>query len=165
MVASMKRSIPNSICVALMVLMFVSLVKDVRSFVPTTQRRVATYYSSSTTQMAASITIEREDVIVLPKIREERGSEAIEERRSRQGNESWEVRIYNDGLNTREHVARCLVQVTGLSELQAYSTMMLAHHQGMASVGQWVYEIAEMYHDALRSKGIICDIIPVDGQN
>lgn len=100
--------------------------------------------------------------MTLPKVEAESEATAVEERRS--GSEAWEVRIYNDGLNTREHVARCLVQVTGLSELQAYSTMMLAHHQGMAAVGQWVYEIAEMYHDALRNKGIICDIIPVDEQ-
>ena len=79
-----------------------------------------------------------------------------------QGSEAWEVRIYNDGLNTREHVARSLVQVTGLSELQAYQTMMQAHQNGMAAVGRWVYEVAEMYHDALKKKGIVCDIIPVE---
>jgi len=78
------------------------------------------------------------------------------------GSEAWEVRIYNDGLNTREHVARSLVQVTGLSELQAYQTMMQAHQNGIAAVGRWVYEVAEMYHDALKKKGIVCDIIPVD---
>uniref|UniRef100_A0A7S1BGR1 Uncharacterized protein n=1 Tax=Corethron hystrix TaxID=216773 RepID=A0A7S1BGR1_9STRA len=32
----------------------------------------------------------------------------------------WELRIYNDHMNTREHVARCLVQVTGLNEGAAY---------------------------------------------
>ena len=84
------------------------------------------------------------------------------QQRQRQGSEAWEVRIYNDGLNTREHVARSLVQVTGLSELQAYQTMMQAHQNGIAAVGRWVYEVAEMYHDALKKKGIVCDIIPVD---
>eukprot|EP01083_Nonionella_stella_P226258 803707_1 len=78
------------------------------------------------------------------------------------GNEAWEVRIYNDGLNTREHVARCLVQVTGLTEIEAYQTMMQAHHNGMAVVGLWVFERAEMYHDALKKKGIFCDMVPVD---
>jgi ATP-dependent Clp protease adaptor protein ClpS len=84
-------------------------------------------------------------------------------RRERSGNEAWEVRIYNDGLNTREHVARSLVQITGLSEICAYNTMMQAHQNGMAVVGTWVYEIAEMYHDALRKQGILCDLVPVDG--
>lgn len=80
--------------------------------------------------------------------------------RQGKGGEPWEVRIYNDGMNTREHVARSLVQITGLSEANAYSTMMQAHQNGMAVVGQWVYEIAEMYHDRLRDNGIICDLVP-----
>jgi ATP-dependent Clp protease adapter protein ClpS len=75
--------------------------------------------------------------------------------------ETWEVRLYNDGLNTREHVSRSLVQVTGLSEYQAYQTMMRAHQNGMAVVGRYLYEIAEMFHDALKREGIICDIVPV----
>lgn len=75
--------------------------------------------------------------------------------------EHWEVRLYNDGLNTREHVSRSLVQVTGLSEFQAYQTMMQAHEKGMAVVGRYFYEIAEMFQDALKREGIICDIVPV----
>ena len=82
--------------------------------------------------------------------------------RKRMGNEAWEVRIYNDGLNTREHVARSLVQVTGMSEMDAYQTMMQAHQNGIAVVGRWPYEEAEMYQDALQKNGIVCDIVPVD---
>ncbi len=85
----------------------------------------------------------------------------VEERR-RMGSEAWEVRIYNDRMNTREHVARALVQVTGMSEMGAYQTMMQAHQNGIAVVGRWVYEIAEMYHDALKKNGIVCDIVPVE---
>jgi ATP-dependent Clp protease adapter protein ClpS len=40
--------------------------------------------------------------------------------------------------------------VTGLSEYQAYQTMMRAHQNGMAVVGRYFYEIAEMFHDALK---------------
>jgi len=82
--------------------------------------------------------------------------------KQRVGNEAWEVRIYNDGLNTREFVARCLVQIVGLSEMIAYQTMMQAHQNGIAVVGRYVYERAEMYHDALKKSGIICDLVPVD---
>jgi ATP-dependent Clp protease adapter protein ClpS len=92
-----------------------------------------------------------------PKTRNDRS-----QRRQRQGNEAWEVRIYNDGLNTREHVARSLVQITGMSEINAYQTMMQAHQNGLAVVGRYVYEIAEMYHDALRKQGIVTDLVPVD---
>jgi len=78
------------------------------------------------------------------------------------GSGAWEVRIYNDGTNTREFVARCLVQITALSESTAYQTMMQAHQNGIAVVGTYVYELAEMYHDALKENGIVCDLVPVE---
>eukprot|EP00567_Pseudictyota_dubia_P009663 CAMPEP_0197451284 /NCGR_PEP_ID=MMETSP1175-20131217/28335_1 /TAXON_ID=1003142 /ORGANISM="Triceratium dubium, Strain CCMP147" /LENGTH=121 /DNA_ID=CAMNT_0042983941 /DNA_START=461 /DNA_END=826 /DNA_ORIENTATION=+ len=87
---------------------------------------------------------------------------AEEKAKDRVGNEGWEVRIYNDGMNTREFVARCLVQIVGLSEMSAYQTMMQAHQNGIAVVGRYVYERAEMYHEALKKNGIICDLVPVD---
>eukprot|EP00559_Dactyliosolen_fragilissimus_P001485 CAMPEP_0184869808 /NCGR_PEP_ID=MMETSP0580-20130426/35373_1 /TAXON_ID=1118495 /ORGANISM="Dactyliosolen fragilissimus" /LENGTH=181 /DNA_ID=CAMNT_0027371537 /DNA_START=55 /DNA_END=600 /DNA_ORIENTATION=+ len=82
--------------------------------------------------------------------------------KKRSGSEAWEVRIYNDGTNTREFVARCLVQITGLSEITAYQTMMQAHQNGLAVVGRYVYELAEMYYEALKKNGIVCDLVPVD---
>lgn len=100
-------------------------------------------------------------VLERPAVEERRTDDPVKDRQG-VGSEAWEVRIYNDGLNTREHVARSLVQVTGMSEMDAYQTMMQAHQNGMAVVGRYLYEIAEMYHDALRKNGIICDIVPVD---
>lgn len=84
--------------------------------------------------------------------------------KKRTGSEAWEVRIFNDGKNTREFVARCLVQIVGQSEITAYQTMMQAHQNGVAVVGRYVYEIAEMYYGALKKNGIICDIVPVDDE-
>lgn len=100
-------------------------------------------------------------VLERPEVAERTDKEPTKDRKQ-QGSEGWEVRIYNDGLNTREHVARSLVQVTGMSELVAYQTMMQAHQNGIAVVGRWVFEVAEMYHDELKRNGIVCDIIPVD---
>lgn len=111
-------------------------------------------------------TIEKEQIktggpAVLDRPATQKHREPTKERKG-MGHEAWEVRIYNDGLNTREHVARSLVQVTGMSEVSAYQTMMQAHQNGIASVGRFVYEVAEMYHDALRKNGIVCDIVPVE---
>lgn len=78
------------------------------------------------------------------------------------GSESWEVRIYNDGMNTREFVARCLVQIVGHSELTAFQTMMQAHQNGIAVVGRYAYEVAEMYFGELKKNGIVCDLVPVE---
>lgn len=85
--------------------------------------------------------------------------------RNQEGGEAWEVRIYNDGMNTREHVARALVQITSMTEMTAYQTMMTAHQNGIASVGMFCFEIAEMYNEGLRKQGIVCDIVPVDEEN
>lgn len=120
--------------------------------------------------MAGPSVLERETVrtagpAVLDRPQVEERSRAPSKDRQQQGNEAWEVRIYNDGLNTREHVARSLVQVTGMTELVAYQTMMQAHQNGIAVVGRWVFEVAEMYHDELKRNGIVCDLIPVDDES
>ena len=119
---------------------------------------------------SSSSTIEREQVrtaggpAVLDRPvteRKEKVESPVKER-SPVGGEAWEVRIYNDGMNTREHVARALVQITGMTEMTAYQTMMMAHQNGIASVGRFCFEIAEMYNEGLRTQGIISDIVPVD---
>jgi len=87
---------------------------------------------------------------------------APSKQRHQEGGETWEVRIYNDGDNTREHVARSLVQITGMGEMTAYQTMMTAHQNGIASVGLFAFEVAEVYNEGFRKQGIVSDIIPID---
>mmetsp|Transcript_23455 Transcript_23455/g.57669 ORF Transcript_23455/g.57669 Transcript_23455/m.57669 type:complete len:165 (-) Transcript_23455:303-797(-) len=135
--------------------------------------------TSSSKMMTTAAAVTRDNLVMMPatlpkeKIRTagpavldrpttEKKSENPRKERSRTGGETWEVRIYNDGMNTREHVARSLVQVTGLSEMSAYQTMMRAHQDGIATVGKWCFEIAELYNEGLRKNGIISDIVPVD---
>ena len=89
-------------------------------------------------------------------------SKSPEKERKHTGSEAWEVRIYNDGKNTREFVARCLVQIVGHSEHTAYAVMMQAHQNGIAVVGRYVYEVAEMYYGELKKNGIVCDLVPVE---
>ena len=125
--------------------------------------------SSIPLNMAAPATIEREKTVKRfvssPAIQERGSSEKVPaKQRNQEGGEAWEVRIYNDGTNTREHVARALVQITGMAEMTAYQTMMTAHQNGIASVGMFCFEIAEMYNEGLRKEGIVSDIIPVDDE-
>ena len=109
----------------------------------------------------SATTIERPTTTrIAEKKRKQQAAPVKQEKRT--GSEAWEVRIYNDVKNTREFVARCLVQVVGLSEMSAYQTMMQAHQNGLAVVGRYAFERAEMYHEALTDNGIMCDIIPVD---
>eukprot|EP00588_Corethron_pennatum_P013739 CAMPEP_0194272402 /NCGR_PEP_ID=MMETSP0169-20130528/5986_1 /TAXON_ID=218684 /ORGANISM="Corethron pennatum, Strain L29A3" /LENGTH=169 /DNA_ID=CAMNT_0039015059 /DNA_START=324 /DNA_END=833 /DNA_ORIENTATION=+ len=88
--------------------------------------------------------------------------------KSKQGDiensKGWEVRIYNDAMNTREHVARVLVEVTGLNEGAAYQVMMQAHKNGVAAVGAYAYEKAETYYEQLKTNGIMSDMVPLDDE-
>ncbi|KAL3920985.1 MAG: hypothetical protein SGILL_002990 [Bacillariaceae sp.] len=125
--------------------------------------------SSSTSLSAGPATIEKEAVrtagpAVLDQPSTDNNDDNVKER-VREGGEAWEVRIYNDGMNTREHVARALVQITSMTEMSAYQTMMQAHQNGIASVGRFCFEIAEMYNEGLRKQGIISDIVPVDEES
>lgn len=78
-------------------------------------------------------------------------------------NGEWLLRIYNDNINTREYVAVCLVQVTGLCESRAYYTMQQAHQHGIAKVGEYDQEVAECYEEQLIERGIVCDVV-MEGQ-
>jgi ATP-dependent Clp protease adapter protein ClpS len=104
-------------------------------------------------------------VLDRPQLERKERADSPSKQRTREGGDDWEVRIYNDGMNTREHVARSLVQVTGLTEFLAYQTMMRAHQNGIAVVGQWVFEVAEMYHEGLQTNGIISDLVPVEEES
>mmetsp|Transcript_28555 Transcript_28555/g.43903 ORF Transcript_28555/g.43903 Transcript_28555/m.43903 type:complete len:179 (+) Transcript_28555:190-726(+) len=94
-------------------------------------------------------------------VTEKKTSSVVQEEEKMNSGE-WKVRIYNDGMNTREHVALSLVKVTGISETAAYDTMMQAHNHGIAVVGRWIYQTAEEYYKNLKNQGIVCDIIPVE---
>jgi len=137
------------------------------------QRHASTTHNNrlNTALAAGPATIEREKTVrttgpaVLDRPAEkkiiDRSSSVVKER-EHVGGEEWEVRIYNDGLNTREHVARSLVQITGITEMTAYQTMMTAHQNGIACVGVFCFEIAETYNEGLHTQGIVSDIVPVD---
>mmetsp|Transcript_23054 Transcript_23054/g.47794 ORF Transcript_23054/g.47794 Transcript_23054/m.47794 type:complete len:154 (-) Transcript_23054:37-498(-) len=89
-------------------------------------------------------------------------SQEVKKDSSKTKAKGWQLRIYNDSLNTREHVARCLVQVTGKSESEAYQLMMNAHKHGIAIVGIWMFEQAEAYKEALVQTGLVADITPIE---
>ena len=92
----------------------------------------------------------------------DRFAPSVKKQSSKTKAKGWQLRIYNDSLNTREHVARCLVQVTGKSESEAYQLMMSAHKHGIAVVGVWMFEQAEAYKEALIQTGLVADITPME---
>lgn len=76
----------------------------------------------------------------------------------------WLVRLYNDPMNKREFVARCLMEICGLDDGAAYNVMMKAHQQGIAVVGNYHFELAELYKTRLSNEGLFIDMIPADDE-
>ena len=98
-----------------------------------------------------------------PETKEEKEiSKDAEKESSPSNSKGWAVRLYNDPMNKREFVARCLTEITNLSDGAAYQCMMQAHQFGISVVGQYHLEMAELYRDQLSEQGLLIDMIPVD---
>eukprot|EP00584_Thalassiosira_punctigera_P003893 CAMPEP_0172547618 /NCGR_PEP_ID=MMETSP1067-20121228/17100_1 /TAXON_ID=265564 ORGANISM="Thalassiosira punctigera, Strain Tpunct2005C2" /NCGR_SAMPLE_ID=MMETSP1067 /ASSEMBLY_ACC=CAM_ASM_000444 /LENGTH=165 /DNA_ID=CAMNT_0013334727 /DNA_START=109 /DNA_END=606 /DNA_ORIENTATION=- len=74
----------------------------------------------------------------------------------------WLVRLYNDPMNKREFVAKCLMEVCGLDDGMSYGIMMKAHQTGIAVIGNYHREMAEMYKMRLLGEGLLIDMVPAD---
>jgi ATP-dependent Clp protease adapter protein ClpS len=74
------------------------------------------------------------------------------------------LRLWNDPFNKREFVARCLAEVCGKSDTESFQIMMHAHQQGMGIIGQYDFEIAELYLESLKERGLMVDMVPVDDE-
>mmetsp|Transcript_300 Transcript_300/g.396 ORF Transcript_300/g.396 Transcript_300/m.396 type:complete len:166 (-) Transcript_300:330-827(-) len=122
------------------------------------QRHVAASTFCLNMADAGPATLDRPEVI------EKKDTKDDVDEEQKNGTESWEVRLYNDPMNKREFVARCLTQITGLSDTAAYQVMMQAHNFGLATVGRYAFEMAELYHEQLREQGLSVDMVPVDDE-
>ena len=76
----------------------------------------------------------------------------------------WLVRLYNDPMNKREFVARCLMEICGLCDDEAYNIMMKAHQLGISVIGNYHREMAEMYTSSLSEEGLFIDMVPADDE-
>lgn len=76
------------------------------------------------------------------------------------GGAKFSVILFNDPVNTKEHVARCLMVQAGLSEGEAFECMMQAHQSGMGVVGTYFREIAEHHTTQLTQEGLTVSMVP-----
>jgi len=74
----------------------------------------------------------------------------------------WEVRLYNDPMNKREFVARCLSTICGKSDSESFQIMMQAHNNGMGVIGRYMFEVAELYYGSLQEEGLLVDMVHVE---
>mmetsp|Transcript_25662 Transcript_25662/g.37783 ORF Transcript_25662/g.37783 Transcript_25662/m.37783 type:complete len:174 (+) Transcript_25662:167-688(+) len=96
-----------------------------------------------------------------PEVKKKEGEKADKEKQRVQS-KGWAVRLFNDPMNKREFVARCLMEVAGLTDGAAFQVMMQAHKNGVAVVGTYHQELAELYRNSLVERGLVCDMTPVD---
>ncbi|CAK9035844.1 unnamed protein product [Durusdinium trenchii] len=89
------------------------------------------------------------------------GAKVEEETKQKRADE-YRLVLFNDPLNKREYVARCLMTICLLKEGDAYQVMMKAHKEGVAVVGTYAFETAEAYCESLKAQGLSVDIFPVD---
>ena len=89
-------------------------------------------------------------------------SKSSEKESTPSNSKGWAVRLYNDPMNKREFVARCLTEVCALSDGAAYQCMMKAHQFGLAVIGEYHLEMAELYKASLTEHGLMVDMVPVD---
>jgi ATP-dependent Clp protease adaptor protein ClpS len=60
--------------------------------------------------------------------------ELIEEINEIINNEGYSLVLYNDDINTFEHVIACLVTYVSHTQVQAEQCAMIAHHKGKCSI-------------------------------
>lgn len=71
----------------------------------------------------------------------------------------FKVILHNDDQNTMEHVVESLVEcVSGLNVPRATEIMLEAHNTGRAVVVICPLELAELYRDRLKSRGLTVSI-------
>lgn len=88
--------------------------------------------------------------------------ETIEKRStSRQLAPRYRVLLHNDDYNPMEYVVQVLMDtVSSITQPQAVSIMMEAHHNGLALVITCAQEHAEFYCETLKSHGLSSTIEP-----
>jgi len=85
--------------------------------------------------------------------------EQQDERSHSRALEPYKVVLYNDDVNSMDHVVRSLLRsVPGLSTRKAIEVMMEAHNSGRAIVIVCPLELAELVRDRLESCGLTATI-------
>jgi ATP-dependent Clp protease adaptor protein ClpS len=74
---------------------------------------------------------------------------------------NYRVLVLNDDHNTFDHVEHCLTKyIPGISREKAHQLALKIHNDGVAVVWVGPKEIAEMYHELLRSEGLTTALEP-----
>ena len=70
------------------------------------------------------------------------------------GNESSTLVLYNDDINTFDHVIKSLVEVCGHDPVQAEQCAMIVHFKGSCDVKIGMVEVLNAMSRSLNAKGL-----------
>ncbi len=70
------------------------------------------------------------------------------------GNESSTLILYNDDINTFDHVIKSLVEVCGHDPVQAEQCALIVHFKGSCDVKTGIVEILNVMSKSLNAKGL-----------
>jgi ATP-dependent Clp protease adaptor protein ClpS len=74
--------------------------------------------------------------------------------KSESGGESGILILYNDDINTFEHVIKSLVEVCGHDSVQAEQCALIVHFKGSCEVKNGMVEVLNAMSRSLNSKGL-----------
>ena len=81
-------------------------------------------FSSLASTVIDSPTITEDDIVI--EILKDSDTKSEE----KNGKDGWEIRLFNDPMNHRTFVAKCLNEICGKSDSESYQIMMQAHKSG-----------------------------------
>ena len=70
------------------------------------------------------------------------------------GGESGSLILYNDDINTFEHVIKSLVEICGHDSVQAEQCALIVHFKGSCEVKLGVVEVLNAMSRSLNAKGL-----------
>jgi ATP-dependent Clp protease adaptor protein ClpS len=70
------------------------------------------------------------------------------------GSESGSLILYNDDINTFEHVIKSLVEICGHDSVQAEQCALIVHFKGSCEVKLGVVEVLNAMSRSLNAKGL-----------
>ena len=94
----------------------------------TTTLLAPSWSSSSFSSLASTVidspTITEDDIVI------EIVKDSDTKSEEKNGKDGWEIRLFNDPMNHRTFVAKCLNEICGKSDSESYQIMMQAHKSG-----------------------------------
>ena len=72
----------------------------------------------------------------------------------KRGSESGTLMLYNDDVNTFEHVIKSLVEICGHDSVQAEQCAMIVHFKGSCEIKLGIVEVLNAMSRSLNAKGL-----------